>query len=296
MKFVFFTDTHFSSKPPSRYRKGEYADIMMDKYRHLVKAINKHDFAVFGGDWFESHRITDFHLLTRLIKATRRLGKKCFYIWGNHDLDGNSKESRHHSTFGFISRFMPQFVCLSSSMEIEGVEFVPCHAWSKLKRGKKKGGRPRVLVAHKLLTPGVMKYSSHDIGTLRVPFELCLSGDYHGSFVKRYGNTLFANPGSLCRRKKSEKHKPSYLTVSVDGSEFEVKRKVLPHIPYDEAFSDEPVTDNVEDEVNEEELERFVEVVRGLEVGAVDIFDLVRMLKGTVEVDEDVYDYIMTKR
>jgi len=299
MKFVFFTDTHFTQVSPSRYRMDNYGLALQSKLEHVVKVINQSDFGVFGGDFFDTHAsVRDFSLLSGIIVTLLKLRKPVYYIWGNHDLDGHNRESREASTFHFISRFIPMLQELKPNQMIDGVKFCASNAWDELPVGSVKGSKVSVGVLHHLLTPNEQKYDSYVIGKLSVPFRLCLSGDFHGQFVEEVGPTIFANSGALARRSKNEKHSPSYLMVRIVGKRVKVDRVEVPHKPYDEVYSESLPDTESDDKVEDDGLDDFAKTVQELEVESVDIFDLIERLskKKTVKVRKRVLRYILSKR
>jgi len=298
-KFLFFTDSHFDCVPASQFRVGDYPGALVAKLNYVVNLANKgYDFVVFGGDFFEKHRVVDFGLLSRLAMTLKRLKVKMYYVWGQHDLDQNSKASRKNSTFQFIARLLSDKIRPLKSRTLGDVHFESVHVWEEIPVGAKPPrGEVRVLVAHKLIVPHRQNYECFPVDTLNIPFQLCLSGDYHGAFRKRVGQTLFVNPGPLARRHKPENHAPSVLSVTVDGTTVRVKRKEVPHQKYSEVFVDK-VEDVAAIEQDNSALDEFSKAVGELEVEAEDIFDLIETLvqTGKTEVKPRVLKYILSKR
>lgn len=99
-KFVFITDTHFTSS--SNVRAGDLHKDQMDKLRWVVDFANKNKaILLHSGDFFDKPSVPDF-VKSAVIDELRRLEYGCLAISGNHDWLYGSEEREYRTSFNVL--------------------------------------------------------------------------------------------------------------------------------------------------------------------------------------------------
>ncbi len=73
-------------------------------------------------------------------------------------------------------------------------------------------------------------------------YKIIISGDYHVPFMKKLGDRILINTGTIIRNKKDmRKYVPYVWHISIDDGDTTVKKIEVPHEPYDEVFDLEAI-------------------------------------------------------
>lgn len=99
-KFVFITDTHFTSS--SNVRAGDLHKDQIDKLRWVVDFANKENATLLhSGDFFDKPSVPDF-VKSSVIEELKRLNNGCLAISGNHDWLYGSDEREYRTSFNVL--------------------------------------------------------------------------------------------------------------------------------------------------------------------------------------------------
>jgi DNA repair exonuclease SbcCD nuclease subunit len=336
----FFTDAHLRGVTPTS-RKDSYPESTLKKFGYCVERCSDEcDFMVFGGDLTHTHKLSSDDVKERTIQILANSEKEFFYTFGQHDLQGHDYGTRGSSTSDFIFRIARMIGSELSEIppeedllfERNGIKFsiIACpsgyepESWSKKYAAKRPNNVDfRICIAHQFLTTDDCDWFVHvDTFTTKsddqdeLGFDLVLSGDLHDGFkphVNKHG-TLFINPGSLARTKKT-KHDVDRPIQGVDVTFTKTdKKKELKHefwpvktaLPAADVFKeDAPVIglDGKETEVESKNVitgeENFDEVVNKLQkVGTakVNVWDILENQAKKEKLDKDVHSYVFSKR
>ena len=298
----FFTDLHLRGQTPSS-RKDDYPLAILDKLGFCLRHASKNDFALFGGDFCHSYKLTSDSIKEKAITLFDDfLSVPMFYTWGQHDLLGKEYKTRQDSTKAFMFRQALRNKEKSISeistdedliIEHKGLKIglmscpsgVDCIEWSK---EKSKNRNPeidvRIALVHHLLTSDANNHfligiDEFETGTKENRgFDAVLCGDLHTGFKphRNEAGTLFLNPGSLARTAKTvnDMARPIRgVDVIIDIDTKKVEYDFWPVEcagTAEEVFKkDAPIVDSFEvltdNTSKEEELEGFEEVVSALE-------------------------------
>jgi len=330
----FFTDLHLRGQTPSS-RKDDYPQAILNKLGFCLRHASKNDFALFGGDFCHSYKLTSDAIKEKAIALFDEfLNVPMFYTWGQHDLFGKEYETRSDSTKAFIFRqaLRKQNKALTEiptdkDLIIDcGIKIgliscpsgVDCMKWAKrISRRRNTEIDIRIALVHHLLTSEVDNHFLLDVNEFETGtkdnrgFDVVLCGDLHTGFspYKNDAETLFLNPGSLARTAKTVND----MARPIRGVDIIIDTKTK-KIEYDfwpiecagtaeEIYKkDSPVVEDfefLEDSNLKEEQLGFEEVINALEsIGAskIDIWDMLEMKAKEAGLNEEVLKYILSKR
>jgi len=235
IRIGFFTDLHLSGKTPAS-RQDDFTQTTLDKLAFCLKrcADENCDLIIFGGDFTHSHKLTNDSLKERVIDVMcENLPEDLpfFYTYGQHDLYGESLESKDESTTAFIMRMLNRMgrktfeishkawgiqkflregkmIDIALSACSRGVEPT---AWFERMNVCAPTDTTNIAVVHHLVSdqdaPWLVNYKTLTTGETERKIDVVLSGDLHcgcGPVLNELG-TLFFNPGSLARTMKSKR-------------------------------------------------------------------------------------------
>lgn len=236
IKFLFFTDTHYTFKAPiSRFEGNDYLNMLLQKTSNVfqIGKQNNVDFYIHGGDFFDSPDIGD-SVAGAVGKIYREINEPIFAIAGNHDLIGNNIATLYQTKLGLlarvgiitiINRYEPiyfekygkklQITASPSDFGIDGDK-------SAFILEEKKADYAIHVVHAMLLKENAnfgtyMPLSSIQDSTLA---DVTLSGHFHLGFdtVNHFGH-YFANPGALVRKNallEEYNRMPKVVLVEID--------------------------------------------------------------------------------
>lgn len=301
-KFLFYTDLHLHNVAP-RHRKDEYSQSILEKLAEIYATGKSRgvDFVVFGGDFFDVHRMYSYDVISDAMTTICSSGLETYAIVGQHDLKGYNLDTYAKSTLAFLERHCQSWHTLWKEHEIGDIVLFPCHANGSIEGTLKKpisSNKVPVLIAHLLLYDQPSKFST--ISTSSVgdnPFALILSGDLHCGFEAHDINgTVFCNPGAVARKATSDNREVKCLIVEVDSAGG-VSIESVPLASakkYDDVF-DESFVETVK-QTAKMDASGFVSEILELEMDAVDAFELLEKVGKQKGVRKEVLDLIMAKR
>jgi len=330
----FFTDLHLRGQTPSS-RKDDYPQAILDKLGFCLRHASKKDFALFGGDFCHSYKLTSDSIKEKAISLFDEfLNVPMFYTWGQHDMFGKEYETRQDSTKAFIFRQALRHkeksiteipIDKDLTFDCGGIKIgliacpsgIECIKWSKrISRRRDPKVDIRIALVHHLLTSEVNNHFLLDIKEFETGtkdnrgFDAVLCGDLHTGFspFRNDAGTLFLNPGALARTAKTN----SDIARPIRGVDIiidtESKKVDYDFWPVECAGTTEevyrkeaPVIDDfqMEEIETEEEALGFDEVISALEsIGAskIDIWDMLEMKAKEAKLSDDVLKYILSKR
>lgn len=179
---------------------------------------------IHGGDVFNHWKPSPYLLTT----AIKHFPRAIACVYGNHDLPQHS-----------ISQ---SFKCGMDLLKAVGLIQIldTCHWGQEPSEASlvfdTDSGRRHVLVWHTLTYigdepwPGCHGRPADQILNEFQQYDLILTGDNHKTFVKRIGDKILVNPGSLMRQSASQiDHKPCVFLWYAETNE--VEQVIIPHKP-----------------------------------------------------------------
>ena len=302
MRALFYTDIHISGQNP-RNRIDDYPRAILRKLRetYQIARTKKCDMVLFGGDFFDTHKIYSYDIISEAIEIISESPVPTYCIIGQHDLRGYNPNTYNQSAFGFVQKHCPNFIVVWERMELEDCVLYPCHVWDEFDevvRMDIKETKPTIMMAHHLLSKDIHMFDIIKTSTIgKNAFDIILSGDLHTGYEPHtIDGTLYANPGSLCRKTKADKDRdPQVLLFEVlNGKKRSKIIKLKSAEPSAEVFRT-----SIIDELYEKpefDITGFAENVNKLESESVDIFDIIVNSSKKSSVRKEVIEYIMTKR
>ena len=125
IKFLFFTDTHYTFKAPSSRLEGnEYLNMLLEKTEevfHIGKE-NNVDFYIHGGDFFDSPDIGD-SVAGAVGNLYKNIQEQIYVVTGNHDLIGNNINTiflifNNYIFINFLNYFIKFITLIAFSINI----------------------------------------------------------------------------------------------------------------------------------------------------------------------------------
>ena len=304
-KFLFYTDAHLSAKRPI-HRVDSFVDSLLRKLEEVyeIAAEEGVDFVVFGGDFFNSHRIFNYEIIDEAIQIIDRFGKPTYAIVGQHDLVGYNKDTYRSSTLHFLEKYSTCFSTMWEPVELGDMVLYPCHTFDNFEAAfdvsvsrKKKS----VLVAHHLITKETKPYDTYLVSSFTpCRYSMVLFGDYHGGMemTTAEDGTVVYSPGALARLAISDRNhivKVGIITCA-PKKDIQVKERPLNSaLPPEECFG-QSILEEIRETADMTDASAFVESILDMEKQCVDVFELIERVAKQQDLREDVLEYILAKR
>lgn len=307
MKAVFYTDTQLSGQTPKN-RIDNYQESLLSKIEEVYGTALKTgaDCVICGGDFFNSHRIFSYELLSNVMNLICEFPVDTYMTVGQHDLIGYNPASFKSSALGFVAGQCQRLHILWEPVTVKDVVISASHVWENLKDAGKgfQKDKGNILVAHHLLTNKKTLFDSINTTDFSnwmkekgVRYDLVLSGDLHDGYdLHETNGTWFCNPGSLARQAISDLHRPPRMAI------IELEPGGLPHVQVvniqcakagSVVFGEDLIGLIRDEEFN---ANRFVDGVQSFESEAIDIYDLIRKIASAKGINQEIVNYIMSKK
>lgn len=306
-RFSFFTDIHLSGMIP-RHRRDDFPQTMLNKLREIYSVSEELgcDFVAFGGDFFHTHRIYNYDVISGAMDIICGSKIPTYACIGEHDLFGHSPKTYYSSTLAFMIRHCSNFRILFEPVDLGEVVLQAKHEWEKMDEAMERKVDPNkinVLVCHELITSAKRAmFEIIDTSTLtNSPFDVVVSGDLHcGYEVHSVGKTTFCNPGSVARRAINEMDRtPQFAIIEVSQGKtpYVYYRPISCAIPGKEVF-EENIAELVMKSAESVEFngEGFAKEMMEFEADSVDIHELIQKVGVKNGLRKEVLDYLAQKK
>lgn len=248
IKLLFAADLHFRGTNP-RNRTDKYKEAVKAKLKEVFQLAedNAVEAIVWPGDVFDSFNVSIGVLLELADFIIRHKPKHIPILttYGQHDVQGYSKESLYRTSLALLERLIPElrlytnpgqraifvdkngtkvqltFTPYSRKMDVDGYGYSP--------EDIQPGTSYSIHVAHGTLLDHEPPFDKFTLlSDVQTEADLVLTGDYHPGYgiFKKSDGKVFCNPGSLTRLSATEnamKRKIQVALIRVAGSESEIE-------------------------------------------------------------------------
>ncbi len=301
-KFGFLTDTHFSVMRTA-FRTDDYFASVLSKFRECYRRFNDSgcEFVLHGGDMFDRFRSYSYQMILAVREVIVSSGIPTYFIWGQHDLMGYSRESSRGSNLNFLQQICDgRLIEIDRCVELKNLCLFASHVdqdCAETLRGISvpSPSRPVVAAAHALLYNAESSFGTINVSSIgRIRPVLVLSGDLHSGFppTERDGTTYY-NPGSLARTSRENRRPKAAvieLTPLLDGWNVSIEE----FFPQCEEFPfPEQETEIAAPE--RQDSEEYIAAFEKFRAESSDIFERLEQVGRLHAVDPEVLEYIRTK-
>lgn len=293
-KAIFYTDFHFTSRAPIN-RLDDFPISQLRKLEevYLIAKEKKADFVLFGGDFFNIHRMNNYDFIHSLIKIIRNSGFITYAVQGQHDLIGHNKDTYKKSTLCFLENYSDyKFQTLMEPKTIGDMTIHPCHWFDDLnfccEESRLVKNSYNVLIAHKSITKKKHVFETILTKDIKSNFDLILSGDIHGGHEPhKIKNTTFYNPASLSRMTIKDRNRIPKIGFIEAGKE--VEEIFLKNFEKN-CFNLDSLNDNKQEETVLDD--KFFDEILSLEQESANLKDLISKVALKNAIPDDVLNYI----
>jgi len=271
-----------------RSRKDDYPQAILHKLKQVYKiASERADMVLFGGDFFNAHKMFSYSLLNEVIEIVN-CDIQTHAIIGQHDLSGYNIKTYPNSTLGFMESHCKSWNTIWDSITIDSIDIHACHVCDNLEDRLLVGNGNSILMAHKLINDKTAMFDVYVTSELESNHRLVLSGDLHDGFkVHEYDDTIYCNPGALARQSYSDRNRPVQV-VLIDTENWSLEMVQL-----------EYETDVFEKSLSEElkgvSIDGFVDSLESMDVESVDLRTLIESNAKKENLSSGHVEYIMGK-
>lgn len=305
MRFLFYTDLHLAVQAPE-HRVDDYCAAILRKLDEVYALAAEHevDAVLFGGDFYDRHRLYSYHVIDTAIASISACPAKTYAVVGQHDLVGHNRHTYRTSAMAHMERHCENFAVLHEPMEFSDAVVYPCHWYDDIHECLAKiptRKRKSLLLAHASVTPMKMPYDTVCVEDVDCAYSAVLTGDIHTGIAPRVVNgTMFCNPGALARRnvRTDVDRQPKVAIIQCElGKEVGVELIPLKSAtPGEEVFVRSAVEMLKVAHPKAMDTSRFVKGIQELAQDAVDIYDLLEKAAKVQGLPVEVRDYILSKR
>jgi len=299
-RFLFYTDLHLTSRSPV-HRIDDYRQAILGKLSEVYLIAEQRDceFVVFGGDFFDTHRVFSYDLINLTMEIICESQFKTYGILGQHDLNGYNPQTFKSSALSFVMKHCDKFSLVEGPLELDGLWLVPSHVWMDVMEDCKvrpTGDKPSVLIAHHLLSRKKQVFDVVVTSDMDSVYDLVLSGDLHSGFdVHKIGNTTFCNPGSIGRLALNDAHRMPQVAIVEIGDGVEIEYVPLQTAGKGETVFGKEFIEGIRKAASFDSTS-FIQQIEGLEREVVDVYDLIWKTGIAQGKPRLVLEYIMTKK
>lgn len=228
-------DVHLTSRVPG-FRSDDYPMVMLDKLAWALDYAKPRELVPFLlGDLFHWPRENANWLIAHLLDL---IEEPVWAIVGNHDIAENCL--RPDDSLSLLIK-AGKIKILTNEIGYDGAISVRGTSWheelpTSLDRN---GAGPQILLTHHDVIwnkGGFGKTEPYPISGV----DMVINGHIHTPEEPvEAGETLWCNPGSLCRLSRGATtltRQPSVLKVTLSGKQLKTKMIKVPHKPYDKVF------------------------------------------------------------
>lgn len=299
-KAIFYTDFHLANKRPIN-RNDDFSANQIAKLREIYDTAKQRgvDFVLFGGDFFNTHRIYQFDLISAALDIMCGSGLITYAVQGQHDLIGHQRDTYQKSTLAFVERYSRgAFTSIWEPLVLGDFNIHACHWFDDLEACLKKpkvSGKNSVLVAHKSITMKKHPFPTILTKNIKSDFELILSGDIHsGHEIHNIDGTTFYNPGCITRLKVNDKNRTPSFALIESGSKIKIEEIALKSVKQD-VWTINPLEELENSQSRNEVGDKFFDEISELEADSVDLADLIRKFAAQKKINREIVDYINSK-
>ena len=302
MRFLFYTDSHLTGQTP-RHRIDEYPQTLNIKLHEVYQIAREEscEFVAFGGDYFDSHRIFNYNVISEAMDAVGDCPVKTYAVIGEHDLYGHNPTTFSSSTLAFFAKRCPKMVILNEPVSVSGVNLFPKHEWQPMAEALGYAvdkTQLNILICHELISDRPAMFEVVLTSSLKSPYDLIVSGDLHCGFASHKANgTWFCNPGSLARKAINEaKRFPQVAIIDIEkGSAPKIELRRLKSGKEGSLVFGESLAEIAREHGAFEE-NTFAEEMLGYEADSANIHELIQISGKAKGIRKEVLDYLATKK
>jgi len=304
-RFLFFTDSHIAGESP-RHRTDDFPKAVLDKLRETYSIAESEGcaFVAFGGDWFNSHRLFSFDVISDAMDIVGHAGIRTYAAVGEHDLYGHNLKTYPSSTLAFFVRQCHNMEILWEPLDFGEVVLYGKHepnTMDEVLNVQVDQSKVNVLVCHELLTCNQAPYDIVSTASLNgCPYDLVLSGDLHDGYpTHKVGSTWFCNPGSLARRTTADANRwPQVAIISVEKGkdpEIEIRRLACGQAGEDVFGASIAEIARSKEDVDMS-VNGFAKELLEFEAESTNVHDLVQKAGAKAGIRKEVLEYLAKKR
>jgi hypothetical protein len=256
MKFIFFTDSHFSSRAPSR-RKDKWPDVCYSKLKWIVDIANEYkvDYILSGGDWFKGLSPEPPYWIANGTRNILLEGPPTLTILGQHDVYG-------HKPASYVRGVIHTLESSCFNVLQEGITILPDktsirvinHSDNILESLKINGeDTATITIIHGMVVPQSVPWPHILCKDVHISSEVFLCGDYHPGFVSH----PFYNPGSLMRLSiEAKPRQPNVIFLQTEDGHMKDLRIISVEVAelYENVFDEQSYIENKNEEKQQENL------------------------------------------
>lgn len=264
LKIIHITDIHCSGKNPI-CRLDNLIEEQFKKLETIINISKKEGMPIIcTGDITDNPNIS-YSTFTKLASILRKSKDGFYVLFGNHDLQFHSIDSKNSTALGALIESVPSVKHISQFEKDYGV-CIDYEDWQDDKSITKNNSNilvcHRAVITNKMTSKVWMKNNAvdfyyNDEDNLK-PYELILCGHFHKQYEFQKKDCTILNPGSLTRRSANgiEIHIPSYYEILIRKNKIEHSLKILPltkgveEVISDSHLSYSKVAKNIKIEIN----------------------------------------------
>lgn len=237
--FIGCGDLHAQMSTP-RYRSDNYWETWKRKMRWVINYANERGATLLvAGDIFDTSRVKP-EVTNEVLAIFQEAYSVPFVVPGQHDLLYHTDlEKCPLYTLALAGAVIllngkeRSFIQTGDYFDISGAGFEqpiseePAH----------------ILITHTCITESTPPFFLEDaipakkFMRMNPQFKIIISGDYHVPFMKKLGDQILINTGTLMRNKKDmHGYIPYIWEIETNQQGTEVKQVEVPHKPYEEVF------------------------------------------------------------
>jgi DNA repair protein SbcD/Mre11 len=302
-RMMFFTDCHLAGENP-RHRKDNFAKALLEKQQEAYDLAEEEncDFVLFGGDWFNAHRIFSYDMIADSMDIVCSSNLQTYMCIGEHDLYGHNLDTYKSSTLAFFVRRCARVTVLWEPLEVAGVTLYGKHEPQKMADVKPPEdlSKVNILVCHELITCNRPAFDIIDTKTVApLGYDLVVSGDLHDGYpTHKVENTWFCNPGSLARRTTADADRfPQVAIIEIEkGSDPIIDiRRLKCGKPGSEVFG-ESIVEVAKEMGDNSAAFAFADELLQFEAESTDVHELVQKAGAKAGLSEEILKYLASKR
>lgn len=206
MTIYYATDIHLTNAQPINRITPTACNCLNALYELL--SVAEDGYLLLGGDLFESP-CPSYELFNNVIKLLKSAKCEVFSILGNHDILYGDCVAENNALRSLINMGLIQELGLEKT-ELDGYDIYGISYRKEIYKDFSSAGltiknpEKSIVVTHQYMSDLKLPYNHIQLKDFKTEVPLVLCGHLHTPFMERIKNTLFVNPGCICKLNRNE--------------------------------------------------------------------------------------------
>jgi len=295
MRFLIFSDAHFSGKSPNK-RTDNYYQSCLEKFDEILTLSKNVDAIISVGDFLDSPLISNT-IIDDFLDRIEKNDKDFYVIYGNHELNGYNLNASKSSSLSHMIRRSKKVKHLQEleddNMFIKGYDCYYGIEDKLIKDGLIHSSDKKFTIAftHAYISikPFFQNVSHICAKDLETNYSIIWCSHFHTDFDETINGTRFLNTNSIGRASINEQHLPKVAIIDTDTKNIKVITLKCAK-PANEIF-DLVKYDEVKDK--KKDIKEFLDSLKNVDFQSMEIGQQIVQISKSEKIEEPITNHLL---